>query len=247
MGRPWLRRKDMVRKYVEALGGGFDYRIQVSEPSNLNTLSGQYSDSPVQYSGKSHSCGADLHSIPANFKRQVYFLNSSPFHVQMQELNIPYYKNSNGRRHNTSFIRTITLRCIMFHAQVVTYFMCYGCRYQSLYNTVVTVYTATKFIMSPFDTNEISLYSVHTTTPTSVINMFNGVLGNPENKRLCLKFKILFYDHLPQLLDLHVCTKYGTYHLIRVQHFQCNGTKFRQKTFLYKKNSHRLFNQSSIL
>jgi len=34
MGRPWLRRKDMVRKYVEALGGGFNYRIQVSDKEN---------------------------------------------------------------------------------------------------------------------------------------------------------------------------------------------------------------------
>lgn len=38
------------------------------DPSILNTLSGQYSDSPEQYSGKSHSCRADLHSKPAGFK-----------------------------------------------------------------------------------------------------------------------------------------------------------------------------------
>jgi len=41
------------------------------DPSILNTLSGQYSESPEQYSGKSHSCSADLHSKPAGFKRQV--------------------------------------------------------------------------------------------------------------------------------------------------------------------------------
>lgn len=55
----------------------FTVPLLQTSPSTLNTSSGQYSDWPVQYSGKSHSWSADRHTVPAVCGLQVYYEKKS--------------------------------------------------------------------------------------------------------------------------------------------------------------------------
>lgn len=45
----------------------------------------------------------------------------------------------------------------------------------------------------------LSLLKTNLLTCLTSLSVNSGALGNPENKKLYFKFKILFYNHLPHV------------------------------------------------